>query len=137
MRQLDKAEWKRKVARIKNYHSRYELILNGLGPTRIWSPMFRPLFPHGAPAAQNRSPELNAVTGDHDVYVEGRNQAPFHPMPSGASGSLAGRSANATTMASGRRLANRSQHNLRHVQYPTKPLARSVIRVSRYQRQGE
>ena len=27
MRQLDKAEWERKVARIKNYHSRYELIL--------------------------------------------------------------------------------------------------------------
>ena len=28
-------------------------------------------------AAQNRIPELNAVTGDDDVYVEGRKSSPI------------------------------------------------------------
>ncbi len=77
MRQLDKAEWERKVTRIKNYHSRYELILTDGTNTYLVAYVSGRSFRMAMTAAQNRIAELNAVTGDDDVYVEGRKSSPI------------------------------------------------------------
>lgn len=75
--QLSDNDRERKLARLHNYHSRYEIILTNSEDTYLVAYASHRSWRTAMTTAQNRFDQIKAIIGDTDAYVEGRKNAPI------------------------------------------------------------